>query len=406
MGIELVRNAMEQSRERAPEVRAMVLLRGSRVLAAVDREEAKAAFTEGLAMVRALSLDVHFSESILGSVAELAAHFDPARAISLFRSLGSSEFGQAWRFGRLVDQLALSGYVEEALSLLEDMTLSGGPAAMSVVQLAKDPAVQKRALRATRERWRRYHREPHQMDAMPVMHLFNQHRDKLDLDEQRSWLDEILLTIETEPDFSGTYDYGPEVMFESQRESVVFQLLGPLRALKNPEEVAAILERYPAVAKAAERYPLGMQSLLEESRAKAAARPAGGMGCGINIGGIGVGGWNAESIELRRALVRGDPAAIDGLLAEAHQQFLKEKDVNNPNMAPLPFWKSCATYETAMYHAGKIKGGEAESYLAQVPDTDLALLGSIALAAGQLGLSLPSRPILSSPGRHCGRAAI
>jgi hypothetical protein len=65
---------------------------------------------------------------------------------------------------------------------------------------------------------------------------------------------------------------------------------------------------------------------------------------------------------------------------------LEDTDADDPNLAPHVFWPSCHAYKVAMYWAGRQLGKDAEPLLAEIPDADFALLASIDLAAGALGL--------------------
>lgn len=89
---------------------------------------------------------------------------------------------------------------------------------------------------------------------------------------------------------------------------------------------------------------------------------------------------------LVRAAHRGDRSAPAKLLEEGHRVFREDTDVENGNRAPLPFWPSCMAYKRALYWAGRLLGSDAESLVTGVPDRDLALLASVELAAGLLGL--------------------
>jgi len=155
MPIPLVKQAMEQSRGREPVVKAMALLRGARVLAAVDREAAKEAFGEGCALAERLALDPHELESVLCEAVELGASVDPMAAVALFRGLprGRREFLRDATGRRLTQTLARCGAFETAVELLEDLSCPATGAGI-VVQNAPDLALQRRAMAAARERWR------------------------------------------------------------------------------------------------------------------------------------------------------------------------------------------------------------------------------------------------------------
>jgi hypothetical protein len=83
---------------------------------------------------------------------------------------------------------------------------------------------------------------------------------------------------------------------------------------------------------------------------------------------------------------KGERFAIQNLLAEAHWLYQQDTDPGNPNIAPLAFWPSCHAYRQAMGRAADRSGLAAEALLTEIPDPDLALLASIEMAAGILGL--------------------
>ena len=363
----------------------MVLLHGARGLAAVDPEAARKAFAEGLALAEALELDPRVLTVVLCEAVQLGAGADPEAAVALFRRIpsGSPDLHRSSAGQRLVDSLARSGQVEAAVELLEDLSLPAG-GAMQVLQLTSDRALQRRALAAARERWRESRNQPlefasHNFFFFP---LFAQHWQKLEPADQESWLDESLLAIETSPDLPMTGRLGDQVELLSVRSMNLFRLLKVLAGLKPPAEVAATLSRYPDVEKAAKRYPLGMESVIAEQRAAATGAACGSGGPG---GGMGFGGGQEGLAAATMAAHRGEPSAVRDILEEGHRLFRKDKDPDNPNCAPVAFWPSCRAYQAAMYWAGKLSGEGSESLLAEVPDTELALLASIELAAGTLG---------------------
>ncbi len=388
----LVKQAIEQSRNREPMVRTMALLYGARVLAAVDAEAAKQAFAEGVAAAESLPLHRH-RELVLDDAVRLGSFADPPAAVALFRRLPPGRLTVPRRSAgtMLVQALVHNGSFEAALELLEDLNCEVG-GAQAVVHLAADPAVQRRAMFAARERWRAARKHPDLPEAhfttREFYRFFSQHWRKLEPNEQEDWLDEILRVIETDPDRQGgRFGFGGKVEFHSTRDMRLFEILNVLRALKPADQVEAILRAQPAVAEAAEIYPLGLESLMAERSSIAKSGQRGG-----GFGYVGsASGSDSRSLADVMALRRGDPSAVQHLLTEAHHLYQEDTDPNNPNMAPRVFWPSCHAYKVAMYWAGKSSGKDAEPLLAEIPDADFALLASIELAAGVLGLP-----------EHCG----
>ncbi|HTX35809.1 MAG TPA: hypothetical protein VME43_12345, partial [Bryobacteraceae bacterium] len=284
---------------------------------------------------------------------------------------------------KLVQSLALSGDFENALGLLEDLHYEVG-GAQAVVDWAADPAVQRRAMAAARERWRAHRKS---MDSHrgrsaenDFFRLFSRHWRKLEAAEREIWLDEILHALEADPDRPTNASFGHDVKLHSTRDAHLFEILNVLRALKPADQVEAILRERPDVAEGARIYPLGMESLMGERR-PAPEAGQGGWGFGSS-GSVSAGQLLAATMAARQ----GEPSAIRDLLAEAHRLYREDADVSDPNVAPLVFWPSCHAYRSALYWAGDRSGQAAEPLLAEIPDADLALLASIELAAGTLGL--------------------
>jgi len=387
MPANLVKRAIEQSRNREPLVNAMALLGGARVLAAVDQEAAKQAFAEGVTAAENLPLAARHLELVLDQAIQLGTMADPLAALALFRRLPSGQH-RLWPSSTgsmLLRSLAQSGEVETAIELLEDLNCETGDADV-VVRIASDPALQRRAMLAARERWRALRKRPDfpwpALAQNGFYRLFSQHWQKLEPSEAETWLDEILLAIETDPDHPTSARFGEHVELHSIRDMHLFEILNVLSTLKPPDQVEAILQAHPDVADAARVYSLG----LESSRAQQRPAPEGGRcGVGFVCSSSGSGG-DRLSVAAMMAAQRGDPSAVQPLLAEARRLHLEDTETNDPNLIPRIFWTSYHACKVAMYWAGKHLGKDAEPLLAEIQDPDFALLASIDLAAGALGL--------------------
>jgi hypothetical protein len=380
MPAELVRDAIEDARTRVPLVRAMALLCGSRVLAAVDEPAAREAFAEGLAIAETLSLARH-QDFLLDEAIRIGATADPVAAVALYRRTAMRFRFHSHHTGtHLVQALAARGDYEGALALLEDPALDVGGAAI-VVHSCADPALQRRAMAAARERWRSADERSHWQAAHEYHQLFSRHWRKLARADQEGWLDEMLESIRSEPDRPTSAGFGNRVELRSMRDAHLFEILGAVRALKTAEEVAAILRAHPDVEAGAKIYPLGLESLMAER----APAPEGGRRMGW-IGG-GYGSARDGMLEPALAALQGDATAVRRMLAEAHRLYLEDVAPEDPNLAPRTFWPSCHGYKTAMYWAGRFSGIGGRAMLAEIPDTDFAILAQIELAAGVLGLA-------------------
>jgi hypothetical protein len=212
--------------------------------------------------------------------------------------------------------------------------------------------------------------------------LVSQHWRVLGADEADRWLHEILATIENEPDQRVGAGFPHGVRLHSSRDVHLFHVLNVLRALRPEQEVDEILARHPDVAIAAQTFPLGLESIVAQWQ-----RPPEHDKDTSGIGFITSGSSNAQALlPTLTAAYRGDPTAVDGLLAEAHRVYQEDTNVNARNLAPLAFWPSCAAYRRALYWAGRLIASDAKQLLTEVPEPNLALLASVELAAGFLAL--------------------
>jgi hypothetical protein len=363
----------------------MVLLHGARVLTAFDRKAAKEAFREGVAIAESLTLEARPHQYVLHEAVEIGASLDPLAAVALFRRLPPDEDPISRRVTgtRLVHLLAQSGDFETAIELLEDANCEVG-GAHSVVQFARDPALQRRAMLAAYRRWQALRKHPdierNASEYQDFYRLFSRNWRQLELPEAETWLQEILSAIETDVDQSARVDYWQRVTLHSTRDMYLFEILNVVAALKPPQQIEEILRAHPDVAEAAKLYPLGVESLIAQQRP---ASKSGGSGMGFGYAGSGRDGRSAASM---MAAQSGDPSAVQDMLAEAGRLYAEDTAATSPNIAPRIFWPSCQAYKVAMYWAGNLLREEAEPLLAEIPDPDFALLASIEVAAGALGL--------------------
>jgi hypothetical protein len=315
---------------------------------------------------------------LLREAVRLGASADPLAAAELFRRLPHDEYGAGRSLGTTVVQsLVQSGEFEAALEILEDLTLEAG-GAMAAVHQTSDTDVRVRAMRAAHRRWLVNRGRPDEQLGLEEFHrLFAQHWTQLDAVEAETWLDEILDAMETDPPRSGDFRFGGRVEFHSMTDSHLFEVLNVVRALKPTERVEALLDRHADVAAAAQVYPLGLESFLAEVMA---APPPG------QRGGFAGSHRDAPMMEARLAVEDGDASAIERLLEEADRLYRADRNPSDPNLAPRLFWPSCQAYRVAMYSAGKLKQLDAEALLERIPEADFALLASIELAAGAMGV--------------------
>jgi hypothetical protein len=208
--------------------------------------------------------------------------------------------------------------------------------------------------------------------------LYSRYWQALDHAEAELLLGEIVSVIRSEPDHPIHAGFGQRVQFrESHAAAQLFIVLNVLSALTSAEDLSTLLGAYPELERAAEIYPLGIESVLAEPRP-----PQSSSGLSFTMSG----GDPARLTTVMSAL-RGDSDAVKNLLEDAHQAFREDVDPGNPNLVPRVFWPSCVAYKAAMYHAGRLYGSDAISRLDAIPDRDFQLLASIEMAAGIAGLS-------------------
>ena len=176
---------------------------------------------------------------VLEDAVRLGAMADPIGAVALFQRLPlpGHPMGRHSTGAMLVQSLAQSGDFETAMGLLEDLNCETG-GAQAVVHFASDRAVQRRAIFAARERWRTYRTRADFITAAfaqhDFYHLYSQHWLKLELAEQESWLSEILLAIDSDPDHPTRSGFGGRVELHSMRDAHLFEVLNVLRTYNVP----------------------------------------------------------------------------------------------------------------------------------------------------------------------------
>lgn len=380
----LLTTALEQARGCDAVTATMASLHASRVLLTIDADAARRLFVDGVAAADSLAMPDRFKTLILEQAVELGARTHPRAAIDLFRRLPRQGIRSPFTGTMLVQALAEGGDLRSAVELLEDLTCDVGGAG-SVMQTAPDLATKVRALRAARARWR-WQRANHELlrarRGDDFYELLAWHWRVLG-DEASPWLDEVLQAIASEPDRKQVSGYADGVILHSSRDIHLFAVLNMLRALRSDAEMSAILARHPDVAKAAVRFPLGLESVVTQPS------PGPPEGASKEPGFCYVGSGSAREMALIPAMMaahRGERTAIRVLLDAAHDELRADTDAAGGNLAPIVFWPSCAAYRRAFYWAGKIIGGDATALMGEVSQPELVALASIELAAGVAGL--------------------
>jgi hypothetical protein len=336
-------------------------------------------------IAESLPLEPRQRAVLLEEAVGLGCAANPPAAVALFRRLPAHELpGRDSAGTTLVQTLAQTGDFETALYLLEDLGLQVHGAG-AVIHFASDPAVQRRAMFAARERWRAFRKISGPMAAPfgrdEFLHLFARYWRKLEPAEQKTWLDEILTAIAEDPDRHAHSGYPNNVELHSLRDRNLFEILNVIRELKPPEEVEAILRAHPRCREGRQ----GIPARPREHLRRTAAVPQSGQ--------------QRRELHLRRWRRRERSADAWGYDCRLPRRPFRRTETVRGSVLSLrrrhgswqpeprsPRLLAIRAYALAMYWAGKRLGNAAEHLLAEIPEMDMALLGGIELNAAWLVL--------------------
>ncbi len=375
MAGDLLARAREQAERSSPPVRAAALLRIARVESATDRDQAHRTFNQGLDEIRRFAgLDREF---LLDQACLLAAAVAP----DLLSEIPPSSVHNARPFlsDRLCSIMLMHGHKDEAF---EYVIRYGQPATFPfgivspLMQRLGDEARRIAVLRSAIAAWR----------AAPereFIQAFQAEWKALPQDEALAVAREIVRVTLNEADQPITASYGDEraARITSLRENDLFQMLPVLRHLDEPL-AESLIAAHGQLAAAARRYPHGMETLLEEAKARTAAagaRPGGG-------GGYMMYGERGDIPYLKALMQASRDGDFGPPIEYALEQYREDTGPDNPNEAPREFWPSTCTFRGIFYRAGERLGRDATLYLDRIPDADLRLFAQIELAAALAGL--------------------
>lgn len=375
---DILARAQQQAAQSEPAVRAAALLHIARVLSVFDREGAVRVLDDGLAIATALSgLD---RECILSEAVVLSATVNPERALRLVESESSMRFRHHIP-ERLVQTLLDYGYIEQAASyLIGAVKDSEYPfvGVSNVIQKCNEEAMRTNVLRSAIHAWRTFHPDRTESAVHQFLVVFSRHWQMLPREEARQLTAEIVSSIIGQPDTPIGARIN-DVEFSSMQQFHLFDILNVLRQLE-PELTDWLLPSRPQLAAAAARYPLGIDSIMNEPHPSAA--PAKGEG--FVMGGFG-GSSNdlPQMIAMFEAQRRGN---FEPMLREALRLYSEDSAATNPNRAPRACWPSTQAFRDLLYSAGKSLGREVAAYLDRIPDQDIRLFAEIEFAAALASL--------------------
>ena len=377
---ELLIRAREQAERSDPSVRAAALLRIARVETVLDPDEARHTFERALEAVRRLS--DRDGESLVDAARYLAAAVAP----DLLREIPASrDIREYLSSGNLCQIMLNHGHVDEAVSyLIQYDGPSGFPFMMvpAVMQKAAGEAVRLAVLRAAIEAWRRNRDDPFQW-ADQFIDMFETQWKELAPEEALAVVHEIVRSTLEQADRQVTAVLDTEriVRITSRREHHLFRILHVLRHL-DPHLADSLVAEHEQLSAAANRFPKGAESVMEEAEMRRRSAAATSSGAG--------GYWMAgqpRDFPLFHALMK---AATDGdfgpPIEHALERYREDSAADRPNRPAKEYWPSTCAFRRISHSAGKRLGRDAGVYLDRIPDDDLRLLAQIELAAALAGL--------------------
>jgi uncharacterized protein (TIGR03435 family) len=384
MPLEIVRTAVAGAEQSAADVRAAVRLRGARVLQRLDAEDARRRLDEAVEIISSLD-DPPIAEAMRFAAVPIAATVAPDVAFRLLRDWRES-FG---RSGPPIDQtihnMTEHGHRGQALRYLLDPDPALPFPFHLAMNVARDAESRTAVLRATLAALRRIMapgvEKPFMFQLHSVLQTFSHQWTALPPEDALAAAREIAGWILAEPDKRTSSGFGggdDSPRFSSSRESQLYQLLGPLQHL-DPEFTRSLMADHPQLARAAARYPFGMESMTKETEHSAPPPPTAEQARAMMPDVIYFGSMTIPAAEaLATGFAEPFASADRALAADMHEE--------TGNGAPVECWPSTAEYRAILFHAGEREGRDATKYLSRIRSEDIRRLASIELAAALVGL--------------------
>jgi hypothetical protein len=251
-------------------------------------------------------------------------------------------------------------------------------AASETMSYAKDDDTRRDMLRSGLRAWHRRADSPwHSLYSL--LQLLRFHWRMLPDDEARDALRSLVGIMRERPDERLNGSFGGlrgTVTFSSQRPSLLFALLGPLKRL-DPELAVAVIGENRELRRAAEIYPFGHDTDFDRPVAQRSAEA--------------LEQWNNDwaGFALGSRLFRTQDeqrSDFKDSFDHALRAFARDADDSHPNAAPRECWPSAEDFRTILYAAGLCEGVGAARLLDRIPDAALRLFAQIELAAAVAGL--------------------
>jgi hypothetical protein len=261
---DVLTSAIEQAEHAKAPVRAAAILRISCVETATNPSAARNTFDRGVDAVRRLP-------GIEGAfLLEQAALIAAAVAPDLLN--GTSKLVPPHLFGHTLIEVMLDhGHLEQAAAhLMDSQDTPEFPFGMVQVVMWRlsEKSLKLSLLRRAVEAWR--HSPPY--DSMSpnddgFIHLFQREWNLLPETEARTLARDIVQLTTGQPEQPMTASYADAVEITSWRAYVFFQILHALRR-RDPDLADSLIAKNAQLAKAARRFPKGLESIEEEAESR------------------------------------------------------------------------------------------------------------------------------------------
>jgi hypothetical protein len=373
---QLIQEALQQAEECAPAVQAAAFVHIARVLAVFDKDAALSTVARGLALADALPEKDRII--LMPELVAAAAAVSPDSAFQFYASL-EAPYGVSDRIAiTMIDH----GHVAKAARYLSDPGVAGAYPFMALENAlsgcTEDPEAQRAVLRGAMTVVRRDFTNSERHHFLPA---FNRHWQILPPQEAADFVREVLDWVLQQPDEMWSYNLGypgGEVRFASSQQSLIFEILGPLRHL-DPQRAESLIQQYPELAKAAAVFPYGQQeglaSIPSPEPTPETPVPSGPLE------------WDPTKLACVPAADWMETCWED-LFKQAIAQFDDDTAPRNPNRAPHEVWPSTQSFRQLMYRAGRYEGTDGVSRLKRIPDLAVRLLARIEFLAGLLDLPI------------------
>ena len=369
---ELLRSALRRAEASDAPVRAAALLRVARVLTKFDQAEAEGLMERGLAIFA--DLPDEDRAAMAPQVVSLVGCVAPDRAFALRATL-TDPFAR----DKFLYDMVAHGHAAAAADYLTRWSEQGGfpyDEALSVLPAVKDEEKHRgvllsavRAWRGTDDRdWR---------STRSLVGLFRYHWRALPDTVARDLIGEIVRTAGKRSDQrlnSGVGGPRGKVTFSSQRPSLLFELLGPLKSLA-PELAQDAIRENPELARAAELYPAGLDDVSDRPTPPPSAEALREWERD----------WTGFQISSGRFFRMEDEKASDFRSSFEYALRTLARDTGS-NKAPAECWPSAEDFRSILYAAGRYEGSSGARLLDRIPDPILRLFAQIEFAAGMAGL--------------------